>query len=154
MLTDTRARLAKARSTPYKLADQGGLYLHVSITGSKSWRYDYRLHGKRETLTLGKYPDVTLADVRELHAEARRQVAKGQSPAKSKQAEKKAADGSFKAIAESWYEALAPHRSETWRISTKRWLTKELYPSIGNKPVRSITPADVLVIMRRIEEAG
>ena len=58
MLTDTKVRQAKARSTPYKLADQGGLYLHISTTGAKSWRYDYRLHGKRETLTIGKYPDV------------------------------------------------------------------------------------------------
>jgi integrase len=154
MLTDTQARQATARSTPRKLADQGGLYLHVSVTGSKSWRYDYRLHGKRETLTIGRYPDITLADARELHAEARRQVAKGASPAKSKQAEKEAAEDTFKAIAESWYGALAPHRSESWRISTKRWLTQELYPAIGNKPVRSITPADVLAIMRRIEEAG
>src|SRR5918999_2402899 len=109
MLTDTQARQAKARSTPRKLADQGGLYLHVSVTGSKSWRYDYRLHGKRETLTIGRYPDVTLADAREIHAEARRQVARGASPAKSKQAEKEAAGGSFKALAESWDGALAPH---------------------------------------------
>ncbi len=154
MLTDTQARQAKARSTPYKLADQGGLYLHVSATGSKSWRYDYRLHGKRETLTIGKYPDITLAEARDSHAEARRQIAKGVSPAKTKQAEKEAADDTFKAIAESWYKVLAPHRSETWRISTHRWLTKELYPAIGNKPMRSITPADILAIMRRLEEAG
>jgi integrase len=154
MLTDTKARQAKARSTPYKLADQGGLYLHVSVTGSKSWRYDYRLQGKRETLTIGKYPDVSLADARELHAEARRQVAKGASPAKSKQAEKEAADNTFKALAESWYGALALHRSESWRVHTRHYLTRDLYPAIGNKPVRSITPADILAIMRRLEEAG
>jgi integrase len=130
------------------------LYLYVSATGVKSWRYDYRLHGKRETLTLGRYPDVTLADARDSHAEARRHVARGESPAKSKQAEKEAAGDSFKAIAESWYGALAPHRSESWRVSTRRWLEKELYPAIGNKPVRSITPADILSIMRRIEGAG
>ena len=90
MLTDTKVRQAKARSTPYKLADQGGLYLHVSVTGSKSWRYDYRLRQRRETLTIGKYPDVTLARARELHAEARREVAKGNSPAKAKRQERDA----------------------------------------------------------------
>jgi integrase len=154
MLTDTKARQAKARSTPYKLTDQGGLYLHVSATASKSWRYDYRLHGRRETLTIGKYPDITLAEARELHAEARRQVAKGVSPAKSKQAEKEATEDTFKAIAESWYGALAPHRSESWRVHTKCYLTRDLYPAIGNKPIRSVTPADILAIMRRLEEAG
>jgi integrase len=154
MLTDTKARQAKAHDKPYKLADQGGLYLYVSVTGSKSWRYDYRLRGKRETLTLGRYPDVTLADARDSHAEARRHVARGESPAKSKQVEKETADDTFKAIAESWYGALAPHRSESWRASTQCWLSKELYPVIGNKPIRSITPADILAIMRRLEEAG
>jgi integrase len=154
MLTDTQARQAKARSTPRKLADQGGLYLHVSVTGSKSWRYDYRLQGKRETLTIGKYPDVTLADAREIHAEARRQVVKGVSPAKSKQAEKEAAEDSFRAIAESWYGAFAPHRSSSWRVHTRHYLTRDLYPAIGNKPVRLITPADILAIMRRLEEVG
>jgi integrase len=154
MLTDTKVRQAKARSTPYKISDQGGLYLHISTTGAKSWRYDYRLHGKRETLTLGRYPDVSLAGAREIHAEARRQVAKGASPAKSKQAEKEAAGDSFKAIAESWYEALAPHRSTSWRVHTRHYLTRDLYPVIGNKPVRSITPADILAILRKLEAAG
>lgn len=154
MLTDTKARQARARSTPYKLADQGSLYLHVSVTGSKSWRYDYRLHGRRETLTIGRYPDVTLAEARELHAEARRQVAKSSSPAKGKQTEKEAAGDSFKAIAESWYGALAPHRSESWRVHTRCYLTRDLYPVIGNKPVRSITPADVLLIMQRLDKSG
>lgn len=51
MLTDTKARQAKPKAKPYKLADQGGLYLFVSLAGTKSWRYDYRLHGRRETLT-------------------------------------------------------------------------------------------------------
>ena len=64
MLTDTKLRQAKAREKPYKLADEKGLYLYVSPQGGKSWRYDYRLHGKRETLTLGRYPDVTLRDAR------------------------------------------------------------------------------------------
>jgi Arm DNA-binding domain len=45
MLSDTKARQAQPREKPYKLADQGALYLLVSPTGAKSWRYDYRLHG-------------------------------------------------------------------------------------------------------------
>jgi Arm DNA-binding domain len=55
MLSDTKARQARPRERAFKIADQGG-YLLVSPTGAKSWRYDYRLHGRRETLTLGTYP--------------------------------------------------------------------------------------------------
>ena len=60
-LTDTAARQAKAAEKPYKLADGGGLYLLVSQTG-KYWRWDYRHVGKRKTLALGVYPDVSLAN--------------------------------------------------------------------------------------------
>jgi hypothetical protein len=74
MLSDTKARQARPRERPYKLADHGGLYLLVSPTGAKSWRYDYRLHGRRETLTLGTYPDAKLAEARGRHLEARKRV--------------------------------------------------------------------------------
>jgi integrase len=154
MLTDTKARQARARSTPFKLSDQGGLYLHVSATGSKSWRYDYRLHGKRETLTIGRYPDVTLAEAREIHAEARREVAKGNSPAKAKREEREAHSDTFHAVASEWYSTLAPHRSASWREATQRWLTKELYPAIGSKAMRDIKPADILSVMRKLEARG
>ena len=154
MLTDTKARLAKARSTPYKLADQGGLYLHISTTGAKSWRYDYRLRQRRETLTIGKYPDVTLARARELHAEARREVAKGNSPAKAKRQERETRSDTFHAVASEWYSTLAPHRSASWREATQRWLTQELYPAIGSKPMSDIKPADILSVMRRLEARG
>lgn len=69
-MIDPLGRHAKARSAPYKLADQGGLYLYVSPFGAKSWRYDYRLNGKRETLTIGKYPNVSLVEARGMHAKA------------------------------------------------------------------------------------
>jgi hypothetical protein len=66
VLTDTDAKHAKAKATPRKLADREGLYLYVGAkSGSgkpaRSWRYDYRLNGRRETLTLGRYPELSLA---------------------------------------------------------------------------------------------
>jgi sRNA-binding protein len=91
MLTDDQVQQAQARNKHYKLADQGGLYLYVSPKGGRSWRYDYYLHEKRETVTFGQYPDFSLAEARELHAKARQLVARGESPAKAKQAEKRAA---------------------------------------------------------------
>jgi integrase len=154
MLTDTKLRQAKARSTPYKLADQGGLYLYVSSAGAKSWRYDYRFNGKRETLTIGKYPDITLAEARDIHAEARKAVARGISPAQAKRQEKETRSDTFQAIAEEWYATLASHRSESWQVSTRRWLTKELYPVIGSMLARDIISADILAVMRRLESDG
>lgn len=62
MLTDIKARAARAKQKPYKLTDRDGLYLHVSTSGAKSWRFDYRLLGARQTLTIGQYPEVSLID--------------------------------------------------------------------------------------------
>ncbi|MGH6636268.1 MAG: Arm DNA-binding domain-containing protein [Gammaproteobacteria bacterium] len=59
MLTDTKARQARPKEKPYKLTDHGGLYLYIAPADAKSWRYDYRLHGRRETLT----PYATLGKV-------------------------------------------------------------------------------------------
>ena len=136
MLSDTKARQAKPREKPYKLADHGGLYLFVSPRGGKSWRYDYRLRGRRETLTLGLYPEVTLHDARERHASARKRVAAGECPAAAKRTDKRvaveAAAGTFRAVADEWYDAKAQHRAGSWRESVRRWLDKELYPVIGN----------------------
>ena len=68
MLTDTKARAAKRKATPYKLADRDGLYLFIAPSGAKFWRFDYRLAGARETLTIGRYPDVGLGAARTLVA--------------------------------------------------------------------------------------
>src|SRR4051812_34089775 len=83
MLTDTALRNLKAKATAYKVADRDGMYVHVAASGSITFRYDYRLNSRRETLTIGKYgPDgLSLARAREKCVEARRLVAEGQSPA-------------------------------------------------------------------------
>lgn len=158
MLTDTKIRIAKPRVKPYKLSDQGGLYLFVSSTGGKSWRYDYRLAGKREGLTIGRYPETTLSEARKRHAEARRQAEKGASPALQKQQAKRlkseAQANTFRAIADKWYAELVPHRSRAWRTLNHRWLAKEVYPAIGSMDAKGVTPADVLAIIRGMEARG
>src|SRR5579863_10240964 len=108
MLTEKEVKGAKVRiengeAKPYKLGDAGGLYLHVSETGTKLWRYRYRVAGKQKLLALGQYPDITLKEAREQHQEARKLVAKGIDPSAQKQAEKAAQraakDTSFNSIA-------------------------------------------------------
>lgn len=160
MLTDTKVRLAKARQKPYKLADEKGLYLYVSPSGAKSWRYDYRLLGKRETLTLGRYPDVPLAGddgARERHQAARKLVEKRESPARVKQIKERAkreiAGDTVKAIAESWYAQKEEARSQTWKDNARRWLDQDVYPAFGSWPITEVKPADVLDLVRRVATA-
>src|ERR1700692_2313964 len=108
MLTDTKVRQSKAKGKAFKLSDSGGLYLYVSTTGAKSWRYDYRHTGRRYTLTHGPYPEVSLADARDRHTAARKALERGENPALAKQRTRQdalaAAGDTFKAIAEVWFE--------------------------------------------------
>ncbi len=79
-LTDPAVRNAKPRAAPYKVADGGGMSLRVQPEGSKLWRLDYRFDGKRKTLAMGAYPDLSLADARQRRDEARRLLAQGVDP--------------------------------------------------------------------------
>jgi hypothetical protein len=79
-LTDETIRAAKPKDKPYKLTDEKGLYLLISVVGGKLWRFDYRYDGKRKTLAFGKYPDVGLKEARERSDEARKLRAFGMDP--------------------------------------------------------------------------
>src|SRR5688572_15869284 len=84
MLTDLAIRSFKQRDKAYKVADRDGMYLVVSPTGSKTFRFDYRFNGRRETLTVGRYPELSLTQAREELVGARRKIRDGISPARAK----------------------------------------------------------------------
>jgi hypothetical protein len=88
-LTDTKIRHLKPDTKAYQVADGEGLILEVRPSGQKSWLYRYRLYGRAEKLSLGTYPDVTLAKAREDHGDARKLVTAKKSPAQLKQDEKR-----------------------------------------------------------------
>ncbi|MBA6413969.1 integrase arm-type DNA-binding domain-containing protein [Parahaliea sp. F7430] len=157
-LTATAIKNAKPESKPRKLADGGGLYLLIDPKGRKYWRYDYRYVSKRKTLALGVYPEVTLKEAREAHYEARRQLAKGIDPGEVRKVEKQtrllAAADSFEAIGREWFNQIMDGKSESYRVRTGRILEKDLYPYLGNRPIASITPPEILGVLRRIERRG
>src|SRR3982751_3613626 len=80
-LTDLAIRNAKPSIKPQKLADGGNLYLLVTPTGGKLWRVNYRYLDKQKTLSLGSYPEVTLAMARERLAETKKLLGSGRDPA-------------------------------------------------------------------------
>ena len=79
-LTDTEIKKSKPQVKPFKMSDGGGLYLWVTPSGGKLWRWSYRYEGKRKVMTLGRYPDFSLARVRERHIEQRRLLGGGTDP--------------------------------------------------------------------------
>ena len=89
-LTNTRIKAAKPRSIDYKIADGGGMYLLVKKNGHKYWRLDDRFRGKRKTLVLGVYPEISLRDARDKRRQARIQLEKDQDPGEIRKEEKQA----------------------------------------------------------------
>lgn len=107
-LTDIAIKNAKPRAKLYKIADSGGLCLLVHPSGGKWWRYRYRFDGKEKTLALGTYPDVSLADARERHYQARKVLSTGNDPMEVKQEAKRVRllkmETTFEVIAREWHE--------------------------------------------------
>jgi hypothetical protein len=74
MLTEIALKALKPKEKVYKVADRDGMYVHVTPQGALSFRLDYRLNGRRETVYLGRYgpAGLSLARAREKCIDARR----------------------------------------------------------------------------------
>ena len=147
---------AKPKDKSYKLSDGRGLYLEISPSGGKWWRYKYRFEGKEKRISLGTYPDISLAKARDNHITARKLLAEGIDPSedrKSKKAIKKInAENSFEQVARAWWESHMKNKAASHKNKVIRRFELYLFPWIGNKPISDITSPQVLEVIRRIEK--
>ena len=156
-LTDTKLRSLKPRPAVYRVADMLGLCIEVRPTGFKAWRFQYRFGGKGRMLDLGTYPQMSLQDARKARDRQRDLVAKGSDPVDVRRQDKASAlvsvDDSFEAVAREWMRTKAK-----WSPATRTkalWLFETYtFPWIGKRPIRSLTPPEMLVLLRRPESMG
>lgn len=160
-LTELQVKKTKPTDKQQKLSDGRGMYLLVHPNGSKYWRMDYRFGGKQKTLSLGVYPDVSLAQARERREDARKLLANGGDPGAIKQAAKQSkqkalqvAGSSFKNLAVELHKVKSP----MWTAGhAKQWLgnlEKYALPVIGDRPIADIEPMELVGIMRTVEANG
>ena len=155
-LTDIAVKKLKPREVPFKVPDERALYLFVQRGGSKLWRLNYRFDGKQKTLALGAYPDVGLADAREARDSARKLLAQGIDPGverqKGKAARRAASANTFEAVASEWLskQTIAP----ITRIKQQAFLNTYLLPALGRKTIHTISPPDVLLVLRKPDAEG
>jgi integrase len=154
-LTDIAVRKAHARERPYKLTDGRGLCLLVQPNGSKWWRYRYRWQGVERMLSLGTYPDVPLAEARSRLAAARQKLAKDIDPAEERRKTTNVGS-SFQAVAQDYLTRLERqvllNRRSASTLKKARWsLQTFIYPRLGSKPIGSITPQELLQVLKDIE---
>ena len=176
LLTDTQIRNCKTDDKPVKLTDSGGLYLEVRPRGSKLWRYRYRIAGKENVFALGVYAKqpvgetagekrvrighgrLTLQEARTERDKCRGMVKQGIHPAHNRQALLVAQvaenRNTFEAVASEWIEKHKPNWAPYYLRQVERFLKNDAYPHIGSLPMRSVTAAHLLAIIRRVEKRG
>lgn len=157
-LSDAEIRSAKQKNIPYSLRDGRGLYLRINPNGSKWWRFDYRFHGRRLTMSMGVYPDVGLKAARDKRDEARRLVADGINPMEHRKLHKAAkleqASNSFEVVAREWFSKFSPNWAASHASKMLRRLERDIFPWLGKRPIAEISPRELLQTVKRIEDRG
>jgi integrase len=157
-LSETQIRNAKPQEKEYKITDGYGLFLLVTPTNGKLWRFDYRFGEKRKTMAFGAYPTLSLADARQRREEAKKLLANDIDPSETKKAQKAAKTtgdvNSFEVVAREWHTKFSP----TWSDSHAYWVLRRLeqyvFPAIGARPIANLKALDVLNVLQRIESVA
>ncbi len=139
----------------------------IKSNGAKWWRFDYTINSKRKTLSLGVYPDTTLADARRKAEQSRNQVSNGVNPSDNRKEAKAiqrltienekridaglSAIDSFEFIALEWYNKRMLNKSDSHQKRTLALLKRDLFPWLGNRPIASIKATELLEVLQRIE---
>ena len=162
-LTDKKVKSAKPKEVDGVLKDNyipdgGGLYLIVTAKGGKLWRYHFSFQNKKYRLPLGKYPQLSLKEARELHKEAQTLKAKGINPIEErrakKQQQKQEQKNSFKEVAEEYLKKRSKELAQSTIKKHANALKRDFYPIIGNKSIDKIERAELVKIAQTIQKRG
>lgn len=152
-LTDAVCRRATPRERPYKLFDGHGLALWVSPTGARTWRWHYRLDGRAQTLSLGPYPEVSLATARQQVQQHRAALRTGTLQTPRKAAAAAAKHVNLQEACRSYWQS-RQDCTERYRAHALRALELHIWPAIGAAPVATLTRADLMAPLLRLDAAG
>ena len=157
-LTDTAVRQAKPKEKAYTLADSLGLTLYIAASGVKSWHFRFTWLGKQARISLGTYPEIGLKEARARRDEAREEVASGIDPRESrkeKRTEKLEASGqTFKKVYEEWFKFREGDIAEGTRKGIRIAIENDVLPAFGKRQIKSISRAEIIALIRKIEARG
>ena len=157
-LSDAKIRNLKSKSKPYKVSDFDGLFVLVKVSGSKSWRFKYRIDGKEKLIVFGDYPAVSLSKARELRDAARTNLANGLDPSELKQEEKlrraEASDQTFEKIGAAFLAKQHKEGKSKATLDKTAYHLKLASRDFGKKPITAITAPMILRTLRKVEAKG
>lgn len=154
-LTDIKIKSAKPKDKPYKYAAGRGLHLLIKTDGSKHWQFRFRFDGKENTISIGRYPEVSLANAEKKATDALELLANGINPSENKKAVKATKTGelanSFEVVAREWANSYFTNKTASHHDRTMRRLESYIFPWLGSKPISEITAPQILEVVKRIE---
>ena len=156
-LTDMKVQKVKPKDKPFSLFDGGGLYLLVTPSGGKLWRFKYRFNNKEKKLAFGSYPEISLLDARRRRDDARRLLANSVDPGDVRKAQKQAnipETETFEVIAREWHTRFISTWTTGHAETIMGRLERDLFPWIGKCPIAVIKAPELLAVLRRIESRG
>ena len=134
-LTDTAIKNAKPKDKDYRLTDGQGLYILIKPNGAKWWRFDYSFEGKRLSLSLGIYPQVSLANVRLKANQARIDIANGLNPSDIRKAKKQAIQRNAKNEKEHTHPCALCYAVDCKNIHAKKYIDDLMRDDLITKPL-------------------
>ncbi|EJO9548344.1 TPA: tyrosine-type recombinase/integrase [Cronobacter sakazakii] len=156
MLTDTKLKNLKPQDKLYKVSDRDGLYVAVLTSGAVSFRYDYRINGRRETLTIGRYgPDgISLAEARDELNTAKKLLSQGISPAAAKRDGKNQIRGAetFATFTDAYMKHII--LADSTRAMKQTIIDRDIVPVLGRKLMTEITPRMVRDLCDKVLARG
>ncbi len=152
-LTNIDIKNAKPKEKPYKLYDAGGLYLIVTPSGGKWWRFDYKIGAKRKTLSLGTFPRVSLKDARQKKDDAKRIIEAGSDPSTAKKLDK-TTNETFGELTNEWFESKKDSWVQTHAESVIQRINNYIKDEFGDKPIADINANAIYNFLRQIEKSG
>lgn len=157
-LTDVEIRRAKPAHKAYRLSDYGSMYLWVTPSGGKLWRWAYVHLGREKLMALGKYPFTSLLEARERQMEARRLLASGVDPMAerklAKSVEKTASESSFATVAAKWLDHWQHGKTSRHVDTVRRRISADILPTLGVRPIAEIEAPELVEMVKAIESRG
>lgn len=157
-LSDMKCKTAKPAKKAYKLADGYGLYLEIRPNGSRYWRMKYRYLGKENRISLGVYPETSLAEARERRDQTRKLLAADINPSFARKEKKRQAvlnaQNTFEAVAREWHSNQIERWTSKHAQNVLHFLEIDIFPFIGSRPIADIEAPELLEALRSIEKRG
>jgi len=156
-LTDSKIRSLKPQESRFIEWESGGtgLGLRVFPSGKRSFVFMYRFQGKARMMTIGPYPNISLASARVQVANAKKLLLEGTDPGEKHIVQKKVERESYtvKMLADEFIEKWSKPRKKTW-AEDERCLGKDVLPFVGRKKAKDIRRRDIIMILDKILERG